>query len=178
MHATTRTARRALELAQDAVFQGRLAEAHRHMRAAEHSGADVAALAALQRQLNRRRAADRGMERLAELERARVAGVPAAALPRTAASRDGLRVSAHVVDRWRERIGAADRAAANAAIEEFARMGRITGERPRWSSNRARPGTRYVLWHEQPGVALVVIEGVVATVLTRENRRRRPRRRG
>jgi hypothetical protein len=178
MNATTHPTHPALVLAGQAIADGRLAEAHRQMRRAERAGAPGAELAGVQRLLNRRRAADLGMQRLAELERGRLAGVPATTRRHAGGPGQGFRISRHAIDRWRERVGAGDREQASAAIADLLRMGRVTGQRPRWASNRDRGGTRYVIWHERPGIALVTTEGVVTTVLTREAGRRSTRRRG
>lgn len=79
------------------------------------------------------------------------------------------RIAAHAVERWRERVRPTTSAAEE--IAEMARRGRRTEKAPRWLRDggvRGGPGTVFICWHRRPGVALLVKQQRVITVLTRE----------
>jgi hypothetical protein len=161
-----------LALARTAIADGRLRAAERHLDAAAGLGAPATTLREAQEQVNSRRATERAIERLAQLQTARLQGVqppPAVPVRDREVAVGEWRITRHVVDRWRERVGRSEDVAHE--IREMLERGRLTGRQPRWATNRHRPGSRYVVWHERPGVALVVSsDRAVTTVLTRSRR--------
>lgn len=96
------------------------------------------------------------------------AGAPASRPQRKL--RRSLVVSAHAVSRFQERV---DRRVggleARLAIQQIASLGRVRPQPRHWMSDTPSvPGTVFIYWQGRPGVALVVCDGCVVTVLTRE----------
>ncbi|MGH3220146.1 MAG: hypothetical protein ACRDPY_15815 [Streptosporangiaceae bacterium] len=81
-----------------------------------------------------------------------------------------LVVSSHAIARYQQRVRpAATRLEALAEIREIASRARVRS-RPRWWTRVAgeRPGCRYLYCASRPDVCLVVRNGVVVTVFTRQ----------
>lgn len=79
-------------------------------------------------------------------------------------------VSLHAVNRWIERVDSRlTRRQALEQIEEFVSKGSASARPRQWMKNhRASHGRSFVYWHEYPGVALVVRDGAVMTVLSKK----------
>jgi hypothetical protein len=79
-------------------------------------------------------------------------------------------VSAHAVIRFSERVDpSASVREAFGAVDEIACRGRVCPRPRHWMCDvRCEPGTVFVYWQEWPGVALVVRDDCVLTVLTRD----------
>jgi hypothetical protein len=81
-----------------------------------------------------------------------------------------LVVSSHAITRYQQRVRpASSRLEALAEIREIASRARVRS-RPRWWTQVAgeRPGCRYLYCASQPHVCLVVKDGVVITVFSRQ----------
>jgi hypothetical protein len=81
-----------------------------------------------------------------------------------------LVVSSHAIARYQQRVRpAATRLEALAEIREIASKARVRS-RPRWWTRVAgeRPGCRYLYCASRPDVCLVVRNGVVVTVFSRQ----------
>ncbi len=81
-----------------------------------------------------------------------------------------LFVSSHAIARYQQRVRpAATRLEAIAEIREIASRARVRS-RPRWWTRVAgeRPGSRYLYCASRPDVCLVVKDGVVLTVFSRQ----------
>lgn len=95
----------------------------------------------------------------------------------------GVRIAAHAVDQWINRVDhEADRGQAVAAILEVANGGRVRARLPSWIRKggifKVGPGQVLVTWHGRPDVALLVSADTVVTVWTRASgERHRERRR-
>ena len=97
------------------------------------------------------------------------------------------RVSAHVIERWQQRV---DRNTspdtARLALERFVRDGRSRSTPRRWMKDvRQTPGLRFIYSEEHPGVCVLVKDNTALTVVTKslcrpaaQLRRGRPGRRG
>jgi hypothetical protein len=72
------------------------------------------------------------------------------------------------------------------AVQQMAALGRMSARPRHWMCDtKAKPGTAFIYYHQRPGVALVVRDGCIRTVLTRwltrgaaERRRQRAREQG
>src|SRR4051794_15771008 len=88
-------------------------------------------------------------------------------------------VTNHAIERWQQRVDHhASTRSAYLAIERMLRAGRWRATPRHWmSETRPAPGTMFVYWDRCPGIAVIVIDGVAVTVLTRDlcRRRREPR---
>lgn len=81
-----------------------------------------------------------------------------------------LAVSSHAIERYQQRVRpAATRLEALAEIREIVSRARVRS-RPRWWTRVAgeRPGSRYLYCASRPDVCLVVRNGVIVTVFSRQ----------
>jgi hypothetical protein len=87
------------------------------------------------------------------------------------------RISNHAIQRYRERVDPdASRQEARGALHRFVLLGRSRSRPRHWMRGRPTvPGTRYVYWAGRPSLCLVVADGCVVTVVTRELCRTQPR---
>ena len=90
-----------------------------------------------------------------------------------------LRVPDHAVLRFQERVDpAASAVEARMAIQQIARHGKACSRPRHWMCDtRSAPGTVYIYWQQRSGVALLVRDGCVVTLYTRELTRGAARRR-
>jgi hypothetical protein len=78
-------------------------------------------------------------------------------------------ISGHAIERFRQRVD--DRASLTQAFTEITSMlsrGRVRSRPRHWMRGYIVPGTCYVYPADRPGVCLIVGDGVVKTVITRE----------
>jgi hypothetical protein len=81
-----------------------------------------------------------------------------------------LAVSSHAIARYQQRVRpAATRLEALAEIREITSRARVRSRPRRWTRVAGeRPGYRYLYWASRPDVCLVVKNGVVVTVFSRQ----------
>ncbi len=89
-------------------------------------------------------------------------------------TRDAL-ISGHAIERFRQRVD--ERASLTQAYSEITSMlarGRVRSKPRHWMRGSIEPGTRFVYPADRPGICLIVGDGVVKTVITK-NLYRSPR---
>jgi hypothetical protein len=86
----------------------------------------------------------------------------------TATPATQVRLSAHAVQRWSERVdpGAAQ-IEARFALGQLISHGRVRATPRHWTDVGADPGLTFVYWSHRPTVCALIVDGVVVTVLTR-----------
>ena len=86
---------------------------------------------------------------------------------------NSLRITAHAVDRWIERVEPGSRAEARLAILTFVRLSRATCKSRWWMRRVPEPGDLFLYCAERRGVCLVVnADGAIVTVYTHAESRR------
>lgn len=79
-----------------------------------------------------------------------------------------IRLSAHSIDRWRERVDPyASRVEARLALGQLISRGKIRATPRHWTDINPAPGLKFVYWSERPAVCALVVDQVVVTVLAR-----------
>jgi hypothetical protein len=82
--------------------------------------------------------------------------------------RPALRLSAHSIQRWRERAQRFDRSIdPRVELGEFVRNGHKRPTPRRWTTVRPVPGLTFIYWAERPEICALVKDATVVTVLTR-----------
>ncbi len=78
-------------------------------------------------------------------------------------------VSAHAIQRYQERVDpTVSRREALRDIREVVNEGKARPRPRHWTHVDARPGSRYVYWAGRPGVCVVMRDGAVVTVFSRQ----------
>src|ERR1051326_5684282 len=79
-----------------------------------------------------------------------------------------VRLSAHAVRRWVERVDpGASQIEARFALGQLISNGRVRETPRHWTDVDPVPGLTFVYWSQRPTVCALIVDGVVVTVLTR-----------
>lgn len=79
-----------------------------------------------------------------------------------------VRLSAHAVQRWCERVDpAASLVEARFALGQLVGNGRVRATPRHWTDADPAPGLTFVYWAQRPEICALILDGVVVTVLTR-----------
>lgn len=80
-----------------------------------------------------------------------------------------IHITAHAIDRWRERVDPTSSwLGAHLAIRKLLNGGRSRPTPRHWMRRPAEPGTTYVFNASYPGVCAIVADGAAVTIITRE----------